>query len=207
LPACPPARSLACPDPPLSASAAAWGRKSARKPLTDALYAALRSEGFNVWLDSVNMGHDLQASMRTGVAASDCVLVLLSPDYAASVNCMFELREAAAAGKPIVTALVEPGFWKSWVLADGATRAVPDDHEAVALAKLNSHLFADLGEASRVDWRADVDDADRELLVARPEALPRLRELLRSATRAPNGADAARPPSQQRTAGPAVGTW
>jgi hypothetical protein len=159
----------------------AWGKRSRRKPLTDSVYAALRAEGFSVWLDSIQMGHDLQASMRGGIAASNVVLVLASPDYALSANCLFELREAVAAGKPVVAALVEPGFWKTWLLADGVTRAVPDDHELVALARLDTHLFADLGEASAVDWRADVADEDRAKLVAQPEALPRLRELLRAA--------------------------
>jgi hypothetical protein len=182
----------------------AWGARSRRKPFTDAVYAALRAEGFSVWLDSIHMGHDLQTSMRAGVAASEAVLVLVSPDYAASANCMFELREAAAAGKSLVAALVEPGFWTAWQLPGGAARAVPDDHELVALARLRTHLFADLGEASKADWRADVADEDRAKLAALPEALPRLRELLRAALRGKAAGAAA---LQRRSAGPAAGTW
>jgi hypothetical protein len=170
----------------------AWGAGSRRKPLTDALYAALRAEGLKIWLDSEEMGADLAASMRAGIARSAAVVVLASPDYAASAACMFELREAAAAGKPIVTCVVEPGFWRTWVQGGGGSggggggaagsRSVPDDHELVRLAGLATRLYVDLGEASRVDWaRAGggaVAEADAATL-RRPEALPRLLQQLR----------------------------
>ena len=161
----------------------AWGAKAARKPLADELYLALRAAGLRVWMDSVEMGHDLQASMSEGIAKSDVVAVLASPDYARSGPCLFELRSAAGAGKPLVACCVEPGFWRGWGLApDGSgARALPDEHELVALARLGTHLFADFGEASSVNWAAErVSDADRKKLTL-PEALPRLLALIDAA--------------------------
>ena len=177
----------------------AWGVGARRKPLTDVVYSALRAEGLSVWLDSNEMGADLQASMRQGIAASDVVVVLVSPDYAASANCLFELREAARAGKPIVTCVVEPGFWRTWKLR--GHRAVPDDHELVALAGLATRLYVDLGAASQVAWGTgtDVSDAERKTLYA-PEALPRLLEQLHAAAPAAS-ADGAHVASTFRSAG------
>jgi len=115
-----------------------WGRDNARKPLTDAIYFALKESGLRVWcvpeagprpraphartnhdllrlrrgnphrrplpaparerLDSNEMGLDLVTSMANGIAKSDCVLALLSPDYERSRQCMFELRFASGVG-------------------------------------------------------------------------------------------------------------
>ena len=157
-----------------------WGRGGARKPLADEIYIALRAAGLRVWLDEHEVGMDLAASMSEGIAKSYVVVALVSLDYAASPNCMHELREAARLGKPLVTCCVEPGFWKTWTreLPDGAvTRAVPDDHELARLAHLATHLYADLGASSRVHWVGDaVSAADRRTLQV-PEALPRLLKL------------------------------
>ena len=157
-----------------------WGAGARRKPLTDALYAALRGEGLRVWLDSEDMGADLQACMREGIAVSAAVVVLASPDYAASANCMFELREAAAAGKPIVTCCVEPGFWRAWPAADGSgSPALTDSHELVTLARLKTHLYCDFGAAARADWGASTVSAADAATLRQPEALPRLLQQLR----------------------------
>ena len=157
----------------------AWGAKAARKPLADEVYVALRAAGLSVWLDEAEMGLDLAASMSEGIAKSSVVVALVSPDYAASVNCLFELRSAVAAGKPLITCCVEPGFWRGWLTADGSgARAVPDDHELAGLARLSTHLFVDLGACARVNWASEaVAPAERRLLQA-PEALPRLLRLL-----------------------------
>ena len=143
------------------------------------MYLALRAAGLSVWIDEAEMGHDLMASMSEGIAKSSVVVVLASPDYAASANCLFELRSAVAAGKPLITCCVEPGFWKGWGVAATGARTVPDDHELARLARLSTHLFVDLGEASRVHWASEaaVSPADRRTLQA-PEAMPRLLRLL-----------------------------
>jgi len=160
----------------------AWGRESARVPLVDAVYVALREAGLRVWLDRNEMGRDLRADMRAGIARSAVFVLLASPDYAASANCLFELRAAAAAGKPVVAACAEPRFWRLWTLADGMTRAVPDEHELARLAGLAAFLFADLGEAARVDWlQAPVPAEERRRLTHAPEALPRLLRLVKDA--------------------------
>jgi len=92
---------------------------------------------------------------------------------------MFELRSAVTMGKPLVTCCVEPGFWKDWGVGASGARSVPDDHEFARLARLSTHLFADLGEASRVHWASEgaVTPAERRTLQL-PEALPRLLRLL-----------------------------
>jgi hypothetical protein len=118
--------------------------------------------------------------------------MLVSPTYAASGPCMFEARAAAAADKPLVTCCVEPGFWKTWGLAaDGSgERALPDDHELVALARLNTQLFVDFSAAAGVAWAADsVPPAERKKLTL-PEALPRLLTLVEAARAAGRAAAA-----------------
>lgn len=162
----------------------AWGVGAARKPLAQEVFLALRAEGMRVWLDEHEMGHDLKGSMSEGIAKSDLVVALVSGDYAQSEACMFEARAAATAGKPLVACCAEAGFWRSWMLPDGATRALPDEHELVELARLRTHLFVEFGEASRVDWRQDVVPvAQRRRLTHSPAALPRLLALLREARR------------------------
>jgi ABC-type transport system involved in cytochrome c biogenesis permease subunit len=103
-----------------------------------ALYAlALRAAGLSVWIDEAEMGLDLAASMSEGIAKSEAVVVLASPDYAASPNCMFELRAAAAAGKPIVACCAEPGFWRTWGLRAGtASRYVSDSSASARTAEV-----------------------------------------------------------------------
>lgn len=182
----------------------AWGARAARKTLADEVYRALRAAGLSVWLDEAEMGLDLAASMTEGIVKSGVVVVLASPDYAASPNCMFELRSAVAAGKPLVTCCVEPGFWKCWGLAanGSGTRAVPDDHEFVTLARLTTHLFVDLGAAAAAecgghgpatagagsgtgaaasDGEAVAAAAATRRAMQAPEAMPRLLRLLAEA--------------------------
>ena len=94
------------------------------------------------------------------------------------------MRAAAGlgGGKPLVACCVEPGFWRSWTLADGATRAVPDDHDVARLARLKTHLFVDLAAAARVDWtQAPVPPEERRALTHNEAALPRLLRLVKSA--------------------------
>ena len=48
------------------------------------------------------MGHNFEASMKEGMDNSECVVVLLSPDYVRSRACCFELKQASESGKPII---------------------------------------------------------------------------------------------------------
>ena len=166
----------------------AWGANSARKPLADELYLALRAAGLRVWKDDLEMSHDLRASMSEGIAKSEVVVMLVSPAYAASGPCMFEARATAAAGKPLVTCCVEPGFWRSWFAADGSgARALPEAHELVALARLKTHLFVDLSAASAVDWSSESLDAGERQTLLVPEAMPRLLSLIEAARKGSGG--------------------
>jgi len=164
------------------------------------VYLSLRTAGLSVWLDEKDLGMDLQASMSEGIAKSGIVVALISPDYATSASCLYELRAAVAIGKPLITCCVEPGFWKTWVLANGE-RAIPDAHEVVGLARLATHLFVDLGNCARVQWASEATSAaERRALLQAPTAMPRLLKAL-AETRAALAAaeDAAAQRAQSRS--------
>jgi len=167
----------------------AWGAKSARKPMADELYRSLRVAGLRVWMDELEMGHNLAASMSEGISKSNVFVMLVSPDYAMSEPCMFEARSAVAADKPLITVCVEPGFWRTWGLSAGGSgvRTLPDDHELVALARLSTHLFVDLGQASAVNWASEFLSPSERAKLTLPEALPRLLDLLSAARKAAAG--------------------
>ena len=156
-----------------------WGPGHVRQPLTQQVYAQLRDAGFRVWMDVCDMGHNLVSSMKEGIDNSECVVVLLSPDYVRSRACCFELKYASESGKPIIVCMVEPGFWRAWRNADGSVTIDPNGEVAVC-ARLEQQMFVDLAEASKVDWK-DIDavsEADRRKLNELPVAMPRLRQLL-----------------------------
>jgi hypothetical protein len=120
-----------------------WGRADSRKPLTDAIYFALKEHGLRVWLDSNEMGHDLVVSMADGISRSDCVLALLSPDYERSRQCMFELRFACGsdAGTDSDTAEANSGATLAVRLAAARSAAAAaevavSNAEAAALRRL-----------------------------------------------------------------------
>jgi hypothetical protein len=71
----------------------AWGADGGHAPLTTDVYLRLIDAGFRVWLDTVEMGHDMEASMEGGIAKSGCVVALLSARYGtkedpAKDNCL-----------------------------------------------------------------------------------------------------------------------
>ena len=174
-----------------------------RKPLATEVYLALGKEGYSTWIDQVEMQHDLRKSMYEGISNCDVFVALLSPDYAASENCLFELRCAVVAQKPVVACCAEPGFWRSWLLPNGS-RAVPDDHELAVHANLQGGLWVDLGEASAVDWGAEpVPEAERRKLTQKPEALPCLLRLVQQHAAAAREGGAASP--RRKVAAPAPG--
>ena len=119
--------------------------------------------------------------MKEGIDNSECVVVLLSPDYVRSPICRLELKHASDSGKPIIVCMVEPGFWKTWKDKDGKKALIdPAGELAVQWAKLEQRMYVDLADASKVDWK-DIDtmsEADRRKLTELPEAMPRLRRLL-----------------------------
>jgi serine/threonine protein kinase len=146
----------------------AWRRGGAQEPLTSEVYLRLLDAGYRVWLDTVEMGHDMVASVKGGIANSGCVVALLTERYGASRNCLFELRCARDAGKPVVACLADavPG----WFPAAGS--------ELAALVGVGSRM-PDLRAAAAVNWRADMTAAEREILTKAPGALPKVLQLVR----------------------------
>jgi hypothetical protein len=149
----------------------------AHAPLTTEVYLRLLDAGYRVWLDTAEMGFDMDLSMQCGIAKSGCVVALLSARYGtkpdpAKDNCLKELRWAKGKGKPIVACLADPT--PGWFPAAGG--------EVAALVGTH-HLFPDLRAAAAIDWRADVGAAEREVLTKAPSALPKVLQLVREVLR------------------------
>ena len=155
----------------------AWGG-GARRPFALTIERALSHVGgLRVWFDnrpdgSGEMTSDTNASMRKGVAGSTVAVVLMSPDYANSKNCRFELDAIREFKKPFVICLVEPGFWTTWLLPDGS-RAVPNDHSVAKDSGLAAgrELFVDLGDV--------LDASSLEALHHKPDKFPMLLKLVK----------------------------
>lgn len=158
----------------------AWGAKDCRKPLTDKLYSALQDAGYRVWMDSIHMDHHMTECMVRGIRASSVVVVLLSQDYINSKQCRFELDTATTLGKERVVCVVDQGFWKDWAV-DGVA-SIPPDCDLCQQLRLTSHLYADFGNASAVDWSSMPNDQGSSSLYEAC-AFPRLLKLLESQRR------------------------
>lgn len=91
--------------------------------------------GFRVWIDKKNMSHDLAQSMSDGIRASTVFLCVVSRDYQASPNCMFELSQARLQGKSVVVLVAEadPFVWSTQELKDGASLV---NHKWVDISKV-----------------------------------------------------------------------
>ena len=159
----------------------AWGKGNARRPFALTIERTLSHVGgLRVWFDnrpdgSGEMTSDTKASMRKGVAGSTVAVVLMSPDYANSKNCRFELDTIREFKKPSVICLVEPGFWTAWLLPDG-TRAVPNDHSVAKDSGLAAgrELFVDLGDVLNV-----LDASSIKALHHNPDKFPMLLRLVK----------------------------
>jgi serine/threonine protein kinase len=160
----------------------AWGADGKHAPLTTEVYLRLLDSGLRVWLDTAEMGADPDASMRAGIAKSGCVVALVSERYGASRNCLFELRCALDAGKPVVACLADPtpGWFPS-----GELQTMLDPKR---------NFFPDLRAAAAVDWSAlGLAAGEREQLTKAPNALPKVLQLVKEVQgRAPPS------PSQQQ---------
>jgi serine/threonine protein kinase len=165
----------------------AWGSDSARRPFTLELHRALTRAGLRVWIDhrpdgSGQMGYDMKASMRKGIADSKIAVVLMSSDYANSKNCGFELDTIVDLKKPLVICTVEPGFWKTWMSAD---------HRVALKSGLagGSKLYVDLGKAAALPWAMPDEPggqakASLAALYDSADALPLLLRLVKEASEA-----------------------
>ena len=152
----------------------AWGEEGRHAPLTTEVYLRLLDAGLRVWLDTEEMGANPVESIQRGIAASGCVVALLSERYGARPNCLRELEFARALGKPIVGCLADAA--KGWFPT--TSRALRE------LVPPTTHLYADLRAAAGVEWApasGEVPAEQRELLTKAPSALPRVLRSVREA--------------------------
>jgi WD40 repeat protein/serine/threonine protein kinase len=163
-------------------------------PATAFVRRALHEQRYRVWVDTDQMGRALGPSMRAGVAASAVFVALVSRKYAASANCMLELRAAHDGGKTIIACLVEPEKeW--WPPTSAATDA---ERELAAAINTREFMFADLRKACAAGgWADPLPGGLRELLDA-PTAVRMLLRLVADELRtrgaaAPVQGDAADP--------------
>lgn len=113
----------------------------ATKPFLSHVYVMLTQLGFRVWYDQHEMGHDLQRSMREGIARSKVLLACINSIYQSRPNCMFELQEAKSmTPAKVIVALsteAEPLTWASTKLVD--------------LCDLQRNMFVDIGAVAK-EW-------------------------------------------------------
>jgi hypothetical protein len=81
----------------------AWANKCVVKHI----FVRLRSLGYVVWYDQVNMGLQLRQSMRDGIARSKVFVAGINALYQSRANCKFEFLEAANTGKPMLAIVLE----------------------------------------------------------------------------------------------------
>ena len=81
------------------------------KPFVRFIYRLLCSMGYRVWYDMREMGQRTDMSMEEGIRNSKLLLSCVSRGYQESWACMFELRKARELGKPVITLIVEEGFF------------------------------------------------------------------------------------------------
>lgn len=114
----------------------AWGRRdpaTGRMPLQEKahkLVAALRAQGYTVWLDVERMpggatgGKGTDEAMAMGIMMTSAVVVCFSDAYARSAACKSEAQFASKCGKPILFVnLGEPGWTLESKLMDGDAAA------------------------------------------------------------------------------------
>ena len=132
----------------------AWAEGSRHAPITTCIYEALLKADLRVWRDVNEMGHDMRASMRTGVESSSCVVALMSQQYATRDRCLFKLRCAQEAGRPVFGCLADASdkyFFPSpevLELVGGADMLLPDFRAAASLLEAASTLPSSKGSGS-----------------------------------------------------------
>jgi hypothetical protein len=127
------------------------------------------------------MGLELKESMRKGVKSSSMAVLLLSPEYAKSEACNFELKTILACGIPLVACLVEQeGAWRDWPF----TNSEGVESRPLSDLAVDEENFVDLGLAAAAEWRDEPGKQPVESRLAlyhTPEALPRLIKLVERA--------------------------
>ena len=135
------------------------------KPLLCHVYHTLTKLGYRVWYDQTDMGHDIKESTKRGIASSKVVIACVNPTYQSRDTCIFELREANATGKPIVSLVTED---------DPLTWATPEVQD---LCKLKSRLYVNICDVAKWNWKDD-QGITPEMLTDLSVALEPLSKLL-----------------------------
>jgi serine/threonine protein kinase len=147
-------------------------------PETKVVHSELSDDGLRVWVDKDQMGHDLVASMKEGVAASTVVVALISKKYAGSWPCQVEFAEAVKLGKPLVACIVEPDDLLSkpparWLFDQ--RRGAASSHEQKIFETIKKDNVVFLGRVTALPWGQDgVLSEEQKAELLRPEAIPRL---------------------------------
>jgi hypothetical protein len=110
------------------------------KPFLSHVHYLLCRTGYKVWYDQLDMGHDLDGSMKGGISNSNIVLVCLNKSYQERPNCMKELRWAVSFAKEIVVLVIEKDVF-SWA-----------NEEVKCLCKLSTKMFVDISDLSTLSW-------------------------------------------------------
>lgn len=155
----------------------AWEEGGRHAVITTMVCESLKdgaAQPLRVWRDTEEMGLDTKASMRQGIANSDCVVVLLSERYCTRPNCVFELQTAVDLGKPIIplNANPTPGWFPR--------ASVPGEQVVRDLLGLPQTLMPDLASATAEALRGDRTQEDCALLApSEPTMRQRVRNKLK----------------------------
>lgn len=79
--------------------------------LAKKLFAALKAQGFEPWLDelSVSAGADVQTAVLNALKTSDAYILVVGHGRIADPNILFEMGAAAGAGIPIIPIIFPSG--------------------------------------------------------------------------------------------------
>ena len=132
-----------------------FSHRWASKHFLSHLYNLLCDQGFRVWYDINEMGHDLGYSMKAGVENSVVVLACIDSLYQNSPNCMLELRHAHKCTttengfhrtKAILAVMMEDGIgWgRNW-----------GTDEVKNIVDIKGKMFINLHALAKENWDAE----------------------------------------------------
>ncbi|MDJ0768052.1 MAG: toll/interleukin-1 receptor domain-containing protein [Ilumatobacter sp.] len=170
----------------------------------DGLRRTLEQRDYETWVDETDIAPsvDWREEIHDGIATSEALIVVVSPDYAASEVCGEEVGRAEALGKrivPVVCRDTEPASVLPVVAARNWIFARTDDEIAAAVGKIDEALSVDpdwakehtrlLGRALVWDQRnqdasillrgSELDAAETAVAAERPIEQPQVTELQR----------------------------
>jgi WD40 repeat protein len=131
-----------------------YARRPPDREFVDWLSRELASRGKQIWLDRSNIepAADWRARIRRGIELANAFIFVISPDSAASVECMAELSTAIANHKriiPVVLSHVPPDDLPASLTAPNWIDFQPPADRAAEVNQVIEALNADL------EWRDD----------------------------------------------------